>query len=356
MSGVDENGLPLAGVKVLDFTTLLPGPLATRIFAAAGAMVTKVERPGGEDMRSYGPMSNGVGASWRMLNEGKRILELDLKTNAGRAEVERLLADTDVLVEQFRPGAMERLGLDQASLRTRFPRLIYCSITGYGQTGPISDRAGHDLNYMAETGLLALGQRGENSAPVVPPVLAADIAGGAYPAVMNVLLALLKRQRTGRGSRLSISMSDNLLPFAWWALARGFAAKDWPGGGDALLSGGSPRYRIYRTKDGRFLAAAPLEDRFWQAFCDAIGLPQHLRDDHTDPAATIAAVEQLIAGRTAEEWQAQFEGFDVCCNLVLSFEEAMHHPQFKHLVEHKMPTSPDLPSLPLPLCGGLFGG
>ncbi|MQA67301.1 MAG: CoA transferase [Alphaproteobacteria bacterium] len=274
---------PLDGLLVLDFSTLLPGPMATLILAEAGAEVVKIERPdGGDAMRGYTPRWRTDSVNFALLNRGKRSVALDLKDTESRRRLDPLLARADILVEQFRPGVMARLGLGYDVVSKINPRLIYCSITGYGQTGPLADRAGHDLNYMAETGLLALSM-GSPAAPVLPPVLAADIAGGAYPAVLNILLALRERDRTGRGMALDIAMTDNLFPFAYWALGNGLAAGQWPENSAELVTGGSPRYRLYPTRDGRMVAAAPLEQAFWERFCDLIDLDAALSDDTKNP-------------------------------------------------------------------------
>ncbi len=185
---------PLADVTVVDLSTLLPGPLATRILATTGARVIKIERPGGEEMRRMPPRSDGRSLVYEMLNAGKEILELDLKAPADSERLELRLASADVLVEQFRPGVMARLGLDPAALLERYPKPVICSITGYGRSGPLAQTAGHDLDYLAETGLLALAQTTAEGLPALPPVLLGDIAGGAYPAVMAILLALLERR------------------------------------------------------------------------------------------------------------------------------------------------------------------
>ncbi|HYF54369.1 MAG TPA: CoA transferase, partial [Salinarimonas sp.] len=235
--------LPLQGVTVLDFSTLLPGPLATFMLAEAGARVIKVERPGGEDMRAFPPDVAGTSAPFAALNGGKEGLVLDLKDPAARERLRPLLREADVLVEQFRPGVMERLGLGYEALAAESPRLIYCSITGYGQEGPRAMEAGHDINYQAVTGLLSL-------APAMPAALVADIAGGAMPAVANILLALRQRDLTGQGSRLDIAMADAMFTFAWFGLAQGHATGRFPGAGENMLAGGNPRYGLYETADG----------------------------------------------------------------------------------------------------------
>ncbi len=320
---------PLDGLVVLDFSTLLPGPMASLILAEAGAEVIKVERPGiGDEMRHYPPLQGGAGLPFALLNRGKTSLALDLKDAADRARLEPYLARADVLIEQFRPGVMARLGLGYEALAARYPGLVYCSVTGYGQDGPKAQVAGHDLNYIADTGLLALSM-GPAAAPVVPPALIADIAGGAYPAVMNILLALEARRRTGRGAHLDVSMTDNLFPLAWWALADHAATGRAPGNGAALLNGGTARYRLYPTADGRIVAAAPIEERFWRNFCAAIGLADEFRDDARNPAATLAAVAGIIAAEPAAHWHEVLAGVDCCCTLVCDLDAALADPHFR---------------------------
>jgi crotonobetainyl-CoA:carnitine CoA-transferase CaiB-like acyl-CoA transferase len=237
-----------------------------------------------------------------------------------------------VIVEQFRPGVMDRLGLGYDAVSKPNPRIIYCSITGYGQSGPRALTAAHDLNYIAEAGMLALSA-GADGAPVLPPALIADIGGGTYPAVINILLALRARDGSGRGCKLDVAMADNLFAFMYWAMGDGLAAERWPEPGRALVTGGSPRYHIYRTRDDRFIAAAPLEERFWRNFCDAIGLAAELRDDSRDPDATICKVAELMRGRTGEEWRARFAGMDVCCSVVTSIKDALVDP---HLIARRI--------------------
>jgi crotonobetainyl-CoA:carnitine CoA-transferase CaiB-like acyl-CoA transferase len=304
---------PLEGVKVVDFSTLLPGPLCTLLLAEAGAEVIKIERPGtGDEMRTYTPRMGPDSVNFALLNRGKRSVAMDLK--AEKQRVIPLLLEADVLVEQFRPGVMDRLGLGYETLKDLNPGLIYCAITGYGQHGPRAQVAAHDLNYAAQSGLLSLG------APVVPPALIADIAGGAYPAVMNILLALRQRERDGRGCKLDVSMSDNLFTFMYWALGDGQAAGAWPGSQDALVTGGSPRYQVYRAADGRFVAAAPLEDRFWENFCAALSIPLD---------SEIEAVAKKIAEKPSETWRKVFAGKDVCCAIVATVQEAFADPHFR---------------------------
>jgi alpha-methylacyl-CoA racemase len=328
---------PLTGIRVLDFSTLLPGPMATLLLAEAGAEVIKIERPGtGEDMRHYAPKVGPDAVNFAMLNRGKRSIALDLKAPDAIAKLTPLLQSADVLVEQFRPGVMDRLGLGYDALKAINPRLIYCSITGYGQNGPRRDDAAHDLNYVATSGLLNIAADKEG-APVVPMALVADIAGGAYPAVMNISFALLNRARTGAGCYIDISMADTMFPFMYWAIGAGQITGQWPRPGGEVVSGGSPRYQIYRTKDDKFLSCGPLEQKFWDNFCAVIALePQFHRD--RDWAASKKAVAAKIRAKTAAEWEALFAGKDVCVAVVKSVEEAMRDPHFiaRGLFEQKL--------------------
>lgn len=320
---------PLAGVKVLDFSTLLPGPLATLILAEAGAEVIKIERPGrGDEMRSYEPKFGTDSVNFALLNRGKKSLAIDLKDAKVREALVPLIQEADVVVEQFRPDVMDRLGLGYEALSKINPRIIYCAITGYGQSGPRAQIAAHDINYQAEAGMLSLSAD-VTGAPTVPPVLIADIGGGAYPAVINILLALRQRDVTGKGCKLDVAMGDNLFTFMYWAMGNGLAAGEWPKPGGERVTGGSPRFNIYRTRDDKFIAAAPLEQKFWENFCEAIQLAPEFRDDDKDEKATQRAVQQLIGTKIAAEWQAIFAGKDLCCCVVATLQEALNDPHFK---------------------------
>jgi crotonobetainyl-CoA:carnitine CoA-transferase CaiB-like acyl-CoA transferase len=343
---------PLQDVCVLDFSSLLPGPFATLLLAEAGAKVIKIERPGiGDEMRSYEPKLGADSTNFHLLNTAKHSLSIDLKAKDSFEKLRHLITEADVVVEQFRPGVMDRLGYGYGRLRIINPRLIYCAITGWGQSGPKSTIAGHDLNYMAETGLLSLS-RGSDGAPGLPPVLVADIAGGAYPATVNILLALLRRERTGEGAYLDIAMGENLLPLAYWGLGEGFAAGDWPQGGDALVTGGSPRYQIYRTQDGHYLAAAPIEDRFWGNFCSLVGLPESLQGPDANPHVVKSAIMGIVSSRSAKDWSAIFAGQDVCCSVVASLQDAVGDPHFtaRGLFDRTISAGQGtLPALPVPI-------
>src|SRR6218665_1128775 len=331
---------PLSGIRVLDFSSLVPGPLCTLLLAEAGAEVTKIERPqAGDEMRGYAPKAGEDSANFVLLNRGKKSIAIDLKTRA--QELHALIGESDLLIEQFRPGVMARLGLDYESVRAINPRIIYCAITGYGQSGPQALEAAHDLNYLASTGLLGLCRQ-----PALPPALIADIAGGAYPAVINILLALRQRDQTGQGCMLDVSMADNLFTFQYWGLGAGWAAQQWPQPGADLISGGTPRYQVYRAADGQYLAVAPLEEKFWRNFTRRLELPE---------TASAEQVAQAIARHDAAHWQARFAGIDVCVNRVVALEQAVNDPHFvqRGLFAHQVcgADGVPMPALPVPLSG-----
>jgi len=344
--------LPLDDLLVLDFSTLLPGPLASLFLAEAGARIVKIERPGGEDMRGFPPRFGETSAPFAVLNRGKESVEIDLKAPDALARLKPLIAKADILIEQFRPGVMERLGFGYAALKALNPRLIYCSISGFGQHGPRAQEAGHDINYQALGGLLGQSLK-RDAAPPLPPPLVADIAGGTMPAVLNILLALRQRERSGQGCHLDIAMTDAMPTFAWYGLAQGQATGSFPDGGEGLLTGASPRYGLYATADGWFLAVGALEPKFWQGFCDGIGLEARLRDDRRDPEATRAAIARIIAGESAAHWRDVLEPLDCCCTVVRTLEEAVNDPQVtaRGLLDAQVeePGGRRLVSTPLPL-------
>ena len=350
----------LGGLKVLDFSTLLPGPMASLFLAEAGADVIKVERPDhGEEMRIYDPKWGRDSVNFAMLNRGKKSIALNLKDPKARDSLNPLIREADVLIEQFRPGVMNRLGLGFETVQDLNPNIIYCSISGYGQNGPKAARAGHDMNYIGDAGLLALSS-GSNENPVVPPALIADIAGGSYPAVFNILLALIARDAGKGGVHLDISMSDNLFPFMYWAIGNGQATERWPGNADALVTGGSPRYRLYPTADGKLLAAAPIEQKFWATFTDAISLADDLRQDSINPRATTEAIAKIIAARSAQHWAGVFRNADCCCTIVQTIQEAMQSEHFhaRGLFDRRISSEDgeEIIALPVPVVDVLRSG
>ena len=343
----------LEGIKVIDFSTLLPGPLASLFLAETGAEVIKIEKPGvGDEIRLSNPQWGEQSVSFSLLNRGKKSLSLDLKDPKNLKILIPILKEADIIIEQFRPGVMKRLGLDYESVKKINQDVIYVSITGYGQYGPKSQVAGHDLNYIGNAGLLSVSMGQENDT-VVPPALVADIAGGSYPAVINILLALRKRDLKKEGSYIDLSMTENLFPFMFWGLGSGFAHNKWPGNSDGVLSGGSPRYNIYKTSDGSYVAAAPLEDRFWNKFCEAIELPKKFIKMQNDQEKVIQEIRKIIGQKEKNYWLDVFNKADCCCSIVKSIEEAINDNHFKvrKIFENKIINNlgEEIPALPIPI-------
>ncbi|GAA1003585.1 CoA transferase [Acrocarpospora pleiomorpha] len=350
--------LPLAGIKVLDLSTLLPGPLATLLLAEAGADVVKLERPGrGDEMRSYLPRFGEASANYAVLNRGKRAYGVDLKDPVQRDRVLELAAEADVVVEQFRPGVADRLGLGYDAVCAVNPDIVYCSITGYGASGPHASRAGHDLNYLAESGLLGVVVDATGS-PTLPVTVLADIAGGTYPAVVNVLLALRRRDLGGGGAHLQVSMTHNLQVLAYGYFATHQAGGGWPRPSAELLTGGSPRYHVYPTSDGRHIACAALEQKFWDRLVELVDLDQRFRDDEGQEQAVIAALGARFAAEPSHHWRSVLDGEDVCTVVVSTWDEAVAAGLLDVDAPERVAapgTGRSFPTLPSPIAQGLRG-
>ena len=322
---------PLRGVRVLDLSRLIPGPFCTLILSDLGASVDKLEDPhAGDYLRLFPPHKNGLSGRFNALNRDKRSLCLDLKRDEGRQALLRLVAGYDVLVESFRPGVLERLGVGYERLAQANPRLIVLSISGYGQSGPLRDKAGHDLNYVSLGGVTGLAGPAA-TAPPVPPIQLADVAGGALFGAVGILAALYERERTGRGQAVDVSMCEGALAFLIPDLGNLDASGEAPKRGAELLNGGAACYGIYRTKEGRFLSVGALEPKFWLAFNQAIGRQADLSELVAPPAEQARVRDELqaiLATRTRDEWEAIFVG-DVCVEPVLAPDELHHHPQHR---------------------------
>lgn len=318
--------LPLAGLRVVDLTRLLPGAFATLMLAELGAEVIKVEDPaGGDPMRQLPPFVNGRGIYDLLLNRGKKSVTLDLRRRESATILGKLVATADVVVESFRPRTARRLGVAAEQLRERHPRLVHCAITGYGQTGPYAERPGHDLNYVAVSGLLAADGRQPGE---LPKMFIADVGGGAMTAVIGILAAIIGRDRHGEGSSLDVSMHDAAL---YWVMVP--AARDIVDGGAQAVGelptfGAHACYNIYETRDGLRLALGALEPKFWVAFCAGAGRPDLAARHALDPdqPSLLRDVRALFATRTRDEWMALFEGHDVCLTPVNSPAEALRDP------------------------------
>lgn len=322
----------LSSLKVLDFSTLLPGPFGTMMLADLGAEVLRIESPTRPDMvRIIPPMVDGVSAAHAFLNRSKRSLAVDLKKPEGVELIKQLVAEYDIIVEQFRPGVMARLGLDYDTLKAINPGLIYCSITGYGQTGPYRNRAGHDMNYLSVAGVLSYNGRRETG-PAPMAVQVADVAGGSCHAVTGVLAAVIHRMQTGEGQQIDISMTDAAFSFHALTAPGALQGGDIPEMERTQLNGGS-FYDCYETADGRYLSVGGLEPQFGMAFCQAIGKPQLASRLLITEPVQLAEVKQEIAQaiktKSLAEWQAIFTEVDACVEPVLNFSEACEHPQIK---------------------------
>lgn len=317
----------LAGIRVLDLSQYLPGPFAGQILADLGAEVIKVEPPAGEPMRRFGPIDgDGIAAFYKLVNAGKRVLRLDLKSEDGRESFAALLRGADVLLESFRPGALAKLGFGPEAVTAVNDRLIHCALSGYGQTGPYTDKAGHDLNYLAWSGGLATSGIPERPVPAHPPM--ADFAGGQQ-AALAILAALLRRARSGEGAFLDLSIAESVL--AWQAVVMTAARRRGhePARGEALLNGGAACYQVYRTADGGFVTLAALEEKFWASFCGAVDRPDWIeRQWEAFPQDALKTeLAALFAADKRAAWEDRLAGVDCCFQAVLTPEEAAAHPQ-----------------------------
>ncbi|MGZ3458930.1 MAG: CaiB/BaiF CoA transferase family protein [Archangium sp.] len=329
------NTLPLCGLKVLDLSRLLPGPYATLVLADLGATVDKVEDPeGGDYLRQMPPLRDDESALFYGLNRNKRSLVLDLKSPEGREALKRLVRGYDVLVESFRPGVLDKLGVGWSVLHAENPRLVYCAISGYGQTGPDRLKAGHDINYAARAGVLGYGGQADG-APALPGVQLGDIGGGSLFALVGLLAALHERERTGRGRFVDVSMTDGALAFLHVHLAArlfmGEQGQPLRRGREAL-NGGFAGYGLYRTRDGRYLSVGALEPKFLAGVCAVLGRPDLLADAYDTGEAgerVRAELTRLFAEHPLAHWKERFADADVCVEPVLEGDEVLADPQLR---------------------------
>lgn len=317
---------PLKGIRVLDLSRLLPGPVCTHLLRRMGATVMKVEGKGSgqaDYVRDIPPTirvgpDRKHGSLFEALHAGKLGFALDLKSEQGVAVLKRIVKDVDVIAEGNRPGVMDRLGVGYTSLSQINPRLIYCSLTGYGQTGPFAMKAGHDINYMAVSGLLGLTGN-KNDAPPTIGFQAADCAG-ALQAVIGILGAVVERGSTGQGQMVDISLTESVMSLAMPSLV-GALVGYVPQRGEGMLDGALPNYRSYRTKDDQYLSVGALEGQFWSKLCNVMGRPEF------DKVPDRAEVEAWFASKTLDEWMAVFSQADVCVEPISSGADVMKHPQ-----------------------------
>jgi crotonobetainyl-CoA:carnitine CoA-transferase CaiB-like acyl-CoA transferase len=340
---------PLAGVRVLDMTRLLPGAMATLHLADMGADVIKVEdTDAGDYSRSMGRVRDGMSDSFRLLNRNKRAIRLDLKQARGRAAFLRLAERADVVVEGFRPGVAARLGVGYGAVSAVNPRIVYCSISGYGQDGPYAQRAGHDINYIGYAGIG--DQIGTRESPVVPNFQIADLVGGALVPAMGILAALLDARSSGKGRYVDVAMTDAALAHAVFPLLGFLEQGKAPQRGTGMLDGGLPCYNVYRTKDGLFMAVGALERKFWANLCDILGTPD-LKDKHliygAEAAPVKARLAAVFASRTQKDWTAVFAVADCCVSPVLTIEQSLADEQLR--ARNMMISEGGITQLALPL-------
>jgi crotonobetainyl-CoA:carnitine CoA-transferase CaiB-like acyl-CoA transferase len=315
----------LAGVRLLDLSRLLPGPFCSMLLADFGADVIKVEEPGiGDYIRWWQPRIGRNSGFHVVLNRNKRSLTLNLKSPEGKEIFRQLARTADVVLEGFRPGVMARLGLGYENLRPLNPRLVYCALSGYGDHGPRAQRAGHDINYLALSGILSYS--GREGRPTLPGVQIADLGGGALLAAFGIVLALLARERQGEGQYLDLAMLDGT--FLWNCLRWGKFQADGelPRLADDALNHGFACYNLYETSDGRYMSLGALEPQFWRTFCAAVGRPEWDQPNYIEPGTHQAPLRQAVAAvfkeRTQAEWLAHFAQHDCCCEPVLNLAEA----------------------------------
>jgi alpha-methylacyl-CoA racemase len=328
------SGGPLAGVRILDLTRLLPGGYCTLLLSDLGADVIKVEEPGrGDYLRWSPPLVNGVSAAHRALNRGKRSMTLNLKSPEGASTLLRLAAGADAVIESFRPGVMDRLGVGYEALAVANPRIVHVAITGYGQDGPYRDRAGHDIDYIGYGGVLSMTGPAEGGMPVPPGVQVGDLGGGGMLGAIGVLAALLGARATGRGRSVDISMLDGVI--SWLSIHMGsfLATGIEPGPGVAPLGQGLACYRVYRARDGGHLSVGALEPKFWHALCAALGVPELAARQFEPPEGqreVAVILGAVFATATRDEWVVRLRGLDVCVAPVNSLAEALADPQVRH--------------------------
>lgn len=313
----------LAGVRVLDLSQYLPGPYGAQILADLGAEVVKVEPPAGDPMRAVGPADkDGISAFYKLINAGKTVVRLDLKSADGRARFRGLVDGADVLLESFRPGALGRLGFATENLHNINPRLVHCALSGFGQDGPAAQRAGHDIGYMAMAGGLATSGIAAHPVMAYPPT--ADFASGLQ-AALAISAALLRRATTGVGASIDISIAESVL--AW----QGMALTGAPARGEGLLNGGAACYQIYETADGRFVTLGALEDKFWAAFCGAVDRDDWIarQGEPVPQTALIGEVAALMRTRARDAWVRDLADVDCCFQAILEPGEVAADPQVR---------------------------
>ena len=363
---------PLKGIRILDFTRLYPGPLGTMMLADMGAEVIKIEDMNTPDyMRFYPPYIASESAGYLAVNRSKRSIALNLKHKKGVDIFFSLLQTADIVVEQFRPGVLDEMGLGYEAARRVKADIIYVSLTGYGQNGPYARDAGHDINYIGYAGILSTtGSR--KIGPIIPGPQIADVAGGAYMTIIACLSALWAREKTGQGQKVDVSMLDAILPLMTLQMAHYHAAGLAPAPGEAALTGGLACYGVYKCADGKYIALGILEEKFWKSFCKMVGRPEWIDQQFVigeEAERLRGAIAALFKTRTRDEWIAAAKEYDTCLTPVLEIGEIETDPQVQArnmIIEQTHPVcgkikgigvplkfsqTPAKPSLPPPVLG-----
>jgi crotonobetainyl-CoA:carnitine CoA-transferase CaiB-like acyl-CoA transferase len=347
--------LPLEGYRVLDLSAVYPGSLCTHILADFGAEVIKIESPaGGDPGRSIPPLVKKTGVFFHMLNRNKKSITLDIRNPRGRKILHKLAERADVFVENTRPGNLGKIGLGYEDLARINPRIIYCSITGFGQDGPFRDIPAHDINFLALSGILGLiGEK--NRVPTVPDIQIAGAGAGGMNAARGILSALLRRERTGKGQYIDAAILDGLTPFVTLSMCLFMHDGKEPRRGESLFGGGYAFWNVYRTKDERYISLGCWERKYWENFCRAVNREELAREQHAPPPRQdeiIGEVQAIFMEKTRDQWLKILNPNDICYAPVNSLEEALEHPQIRHRglwFKGKHPEDGEIPQPGFPL-------
>lgn len=348
-------GGPLEGIRVIDYTRLYPGPFGTQLLGDLGAEVIKLEDKNSPDyIRFFPPTFNKESAGYMAVNRNKKSFALDMRSDAGKKLFFGLVKKSDVVVEQYRPGVMDKMGLGYDKAKEVNPKIIYCSITGFGQTGPYAQVPGHDMNYMGLAGISdIIGPK--DGEPIIPGIQVADVAGGGLMSVIGVLSALIARERTGKGQEVDVSMFDGILPFMGMIYANYLAGGGLPERGNTFLSGGLVCYNIYRTKDDRFITLGALEHKFWKRVCELIERPewidmQYIQGEEKEEIQR--ELTEIILEKTRDEWVGIFRGEESMTEAILTIDEVEKDPHAlarDMIVEMEHPTEGKVKAIGIPI-------
>jgi crotonobetainyl-CoA:carnitine CoA-transferase CaiB-like acyl-CoA transferase len=333
----------LSGLRILDLSRLLPGPYCTMMLADLGAEVIKIEEPGkGDYLRDFPPKLRKESVYFLSVNRNKKSITLNLKKDRSKEIFRELVKTADVVLESFRPGVMDKLGLGYETLRKINPQIIFCSISGYGQDGPFVEKAGHDISYLSIAGITGFTGT-KDGRPVLPGIQIADIGGGGMLAAYSILAAVIARQKIGKGQYIDISMMDGAMSWLSMIAGKYFADGIGPKPAAEMFNGRYAFYNVYKTKDDKYITLGAFEPQFWSAFCSAVGKPDFIKDQYAQGGRAdeiIAEVARIFMRRTRDEWVEFLTDVDCCCAPVNTLDEAFSHPQVVHrqmVVEMKHP-------------------